>query len=58
MRNGLFFGTLCLGFLILMMASRVYLGEHWASDVLGGLFLGGSIALFCGLFIPNKKTSA
>jgi membrane-associated phospholipid phosphatase len=31
-------------FAVLMFYSRVYLGEHWLSDVIGGLFLGSSFA--------------
>lgn len=31
---------------IIMLTSRIYLGEHWLSDVVGGIFLGASFALF------------
>lgn len=39
----------------LMILSRISLGEHWFSDVLGGMFLGSSAALLSSALIFGRK---
>ena len=44
-----------LSFVFLMALTRIYLGEHWFSDVLGGTLLGISFGLFASVLILAGK---
>ncbi len=45
-------------FIILMGVSRIYLAEHWTTDVVGGILIGAATGLFCGLTVPKKSGSS
>lgn len=54
LKLALILGALVLGFM--MVLTRIYLGEHWFSDVAGGSLLGVSVGLFSSALIIQKKS--
>lgn len=43
------------GYNVVMLVSRVYLGEHWTTDVVGGAMLGAALGLISGGVVLWRK---
>ncbi len=51
----LLLSLLILGFVSVMLVSRIYLGEHWFSDVVGGALLAASFGMISATFLIKQK---
>lgn len=47
-----------VAFLGTMFISRIYLGEHWLSDTIGGMLLGSALGIIPALFTTSKNRQA
>jgi len=47
------FNSCCIAMILAVSFSRIYLGEHWLSDVLGGMVLG-TFVCYVSIFLFRK----
>jgi len=51
--------SVCIGLVIAIGLTRIYLGVHWPTDVVAGMLLGGAwLSLMCGAYLSWERRAA
>jgi undecaprenyl-diphosphatase len=57
-KKAIIVGCILCGYITLVSVSRIYLGHHWFSDIIGGFFLGSGCAVFAYFLFLHPSSNS